>query len=89
MVARHAYTLAPIGRHDGATTVRPMTTLTYNVPPILLSRRAAAVALDTSEKRIYELVRNGYLTERYMDTKPRYLYSELVEYADSLPTERR
>lgn len=65
-----------------------MPDLTYNVTPVLVSRKAAAAVLDTSEKRIYELVRNGYLSERYADTKPRYLYSELAEYANDLPTDR-
>lgn len=65
-----------------------MADLTYNITPALVSRRAAAAMLDTSEKRIYELVRDGYLAERYMDTKPRYLVAEIQEYANDLPTER-
>ena len=63
--------------------------LTIQSPPILVYRRDAAAMLATSEKRIQELVREGYLSERYPDSKPRYLVTELQDYARSLPTERR
>lgn len=66
-----------------------MPDLNHIVQPILVYRRDAAAMLATSEKRVIELVRDGYLTERYPDSKPRYLVSELEEYALSLPTERR
>ena len=66
-----------------------MPDLTIQASPVLVYRRDAAVMLATSEKRIIELVRDGYLTERYPDSKPRYLVTELEEYARSLPTERR
>lgn len=65
-----------------------MVDLIHTVQPILVYRRDAAAMLATSEKRIGELVRDGYLTERYPDTRPRYLVSELEAYALSLPTER-
>lgn len=63
--------------------------LTIQAPPVLVYRRDAAAMLATSEKRIQELVREGYLSERYPDSKPRYLVTELQDYARSLPTERR
>lgn len=66
-----------------------MPDMAIHVHPTLVYRRDAAAMLATSEKRIIELVRDGYLTERYPDSKPRYLVSELEEYARSLPTERR
>ena len=64
-----------------------MRDLTITAVPILVSRAVAAELLDTHERRIQALDREGYLTARYADTKPRYLVSELVEYAESLPTE--
>ena len=63
--------------------------LTITTPAVLVYRRDAAAMLATSEKRIQELVREGYLSERYPDSKPRYLVTELQDYARSLPTERR
>ena len=63
--------------------------LTISTPAVLVYRRDAAAMLATSEKRIQELVREGYLSERYPDSKPRYLVTELQDYARSLPTERR
>ncbi|RCS81827.1 hypothetical protein [Brachybacterium alimentarium] len=66
-----------------------MPDLTIQASPVMVYRRDAAVMLATSEKRVIELVRDGYLTERYPDSKPRYLVSELEEYARSLPTERK
>ena len=63
--------------------------LTISTPAVLVYRRDAAAMLATSEKRIQELVRGGYLSERYPDSKPRYLVTELQDYARSLPTERR
>ena len=58
-------------------------------PAVMVYRREAAAMLATSEKRIIELEREGYLIPRYPDSKPRYLVSELQDYARSLPTERR
>lgn len=66
-----------------------MPDLNIYTPAVMVYRRDAAVMLATSEKRVIELVRDGYLTERYPDSKPRYLVSELEEYARSLPTERK
>ncbi|MGP5376332.1 hypothetical protein ACTXM8_10105 [Brachybacterium alimentarium] len=66
-----------------------MPDLTIQASPVMVYRRDAAAMLATSEKRVIELVRDGYLTERYPDSKPRYLVSELEEYARSLPTERK
>ena len=66
-----------------------MADLTIQSSPVLVYRRDAAAMLATSEKRVIELVRDGYLTERYPDSKPRYLVTELEEYARSLPTERK
>lgn len=66
-----------------------MADLTIQATPVMVYRRDAAAMLATSEKRVIELVRDGYLTERYPDSKPRYLVSELEEYARSLPTERK
>ena len=66
-----------------------MADLTIQASPVMVYRRDAAAMLATSEKRVIELVKDGYLTERYPDSKPRYLVSELEEYARSLPTERR
>ena len=66
-----------------------MADLTIQASPVMVYRRDAAAMLATSEKRVIELVKYGYLTERYPDSKPRYLVSELEEYARSLPTERR
>ncbi|MEU2418835.1 hypothetical protein ACIGH6_14430 [Brachybacterium paraconglomeratum] len=66
-----------------------MADLTIQASPVMVYRRDAAAMLATSEKRVIELVRDGYLTERYPDSKPRYLVSELEEYARSLPTERK
>lgn len=66
-----------------------MPDLTIQANPVMVYRRDAAAMLATSEKRVIELVRDGYLTERYPDSKPRYLVSELEEYARSLPTERK
>ena len=66
-----------------------MPDLTIQTTPVMVYRREAAAMLATSEKRIIELVRDGYLTERYPDSKPRYLVSELEDYARSLPTERK
>lgn len=65
-----------------------MPDLTIQANPVMVYRRDAAAMLATSEKRIAELVREGYLSERYPDSKPRYLVSELQDYARSLPTER-
>lgn len=66
-----------------------MADLTIHATPVLVYRKDAAAMLATSEKRVIELVRDGYLTERYPDSKPRYLVSELEDYARSLPTERK
>lgn len=66
-----------------------MADLTIQASPVMVYRRDAAAMLATSEKRVIELVRDGYLTERYPDSKPRYLVAELEEYARSLPTERK
>lgn len=66
-----------------------MPDLNIYTPAVMVYRRDAAAMLATSEKRVIELVRDGYLTERYPDSKPRYLVSELEEYARSLPTERK
>ncbi|WME22104.2 hypothetical protein [Brachybacterium sp. GU-2] len=66
-----------------------MADLTIQASPVMVYRRDAAAMLATSEKRVIELVKDGYLTERYPDSKPRYLVSELEEYARSLPTERK
>ncbi|WP_087484014.1 hypothetical protein [Brachybacterium massiliense] len=66
-----------------------MADLTIQASPVLVYRTQAAAMLATSEKRVIELVRDGYLTERYPDSKPRYLVTELEEYAKSLPTERK
>ncbi len=66
-----------------------MADLSIQASPVMVYRRDAAAMLATSEKRVIELVRDGYLTERYPDSKPRYLVAELEEYARSLPTERR
>lgn len=66
-----------------------MADLTIQATPVLVYRRDAAAMLATSEKRVIELVRDGYLTERYPDSKPRYLVTELEDYARSLPTERK
>lgn len=66
-----------------------MADLTIQAAPVLVYRTQAAAMLATSEKRVIELVRDGYLTERYPDSKPRYLVEELQEYAKSLPTERK
>lgn len=66
-----------------------MPDLTIQASPVMVYRRDAAAMLATSEQRIITLVRDGYLTERYPDSKPRYLVSELEEYARSLPTERK
>ena len=66
-----------------------MADLSIQASPVMVYRRDAAAMLATSEKRVIELVRDGYLTERYPDSKPRYLVTELEEYARSLPTERR
>lgn len=65
-----------------------MPDLSIYTPAVMVYRKDAAVMLATSEKRIIELVRDGYLSERYPDSKPRYLVSELQDYARSLPTER-
>lgn len=65
-----------------------MPDLTIQASPVMVYRRDAAAMLATSEKRVIELVRDGYLSERYPDSKPRYLVSELEDYARSLPTER-
>lgn len=65
-----------------------MPDMAIRVPPVLVYRRDAAAMLATSEQRIAKLVRDGYLTERYPDSNPRYLVSELEEYARSLPTEK-
>lgn len=66
-----------------------MADLTIQASPVLVYRTQAAAMLATSEKRVIELVRDGYLTERYPDSKPRYLVTELEEYAKALPTERK
>lgn len=66
-----------------------MPDLTIRAEPVMVYRREAAAMLATSEKRIIELEREGYLIPRYPDSKPRYLVSELEAYALSLPTERR
>lgn len=66
-----------------------MPDLAIHAEPVLVYRTTAAAMLATSEKRVIELVRDGYLTERYPDSKPRYLVTELEEYARSLPTERK
>lgn len=66
-----------------------MADLTIQASPVLVYRRDAAVMLATSEQRIIALVRDGYLTEKYPDSKPRYLVSELQDYARSLPTEKK
>lgn len=66
-----------------------MADLTIQASPVLVYRTQAAAMLATSEKRVIELVRDGYLTERYPDSKPRYLVTELEEYAQALPTERK
>lgn len=66
-----------------------MADLHIYTPAVMVYRRDAAAMLATSEKRVIELVRDGYLTERYPDSKPRYLVTELEDYARSLPTERR
>lgn len=66
-----------------------MPDLTIQANPVMVYRRDAAAMLATSEKRVIELVRDGYLTERYPDSKPRYLVTELEDYARSLPTERK
>lgn len=66
-----------------------MPDLTIQAQPTLVYRVTAAAMLATSEKRIMELEKAGHLTPRYPDSKPRYLVSELQEYAESLPTERR
>ena len=66
-----------------------MADLTIHATPVLVYRKDAAAMLATSEKRVIELVRDGYLTERYPDSKPRYLVTELEDYARSLPTERK
>lgn len=66
-----------------------MADLTIHASPVLVYRKDAAAMLATSEKRVIELVRDGYLTERYPDSKPRYLVTELEDYARSLPTERK
>lgn len=63
-----------------------MTDLHVLAQPALVYRREAAIMLATSEKRIAELVREGHLTERYPDSKPRYLVEEIAEYARTLPT---
>lgn len=66
-----------------------MADFTIRAEPVMVYRAVAAAMLATSEKRIIELERDGYLTPRYPDSKPRYLVSELEEYARSLPTERK
>lgn len=66
-----------------------MPDLTIQASPVMVYRRDAAVMLATTEKRVLQLVREGYLSERYPDSKPRYLVSELQDYARSLPTERK
>lgn len=66
-----------------------MPDLTIQASPVMVYRRDAAAMLATSEQRIIALVRDGYLTERYPDSKPRYLVTELEDYARSLPTERK
>ena len=66
-----------------------MPDLTIRAEPVMVYRKEAAAMLATSEKRIIELEREGYLVPRYPDSKPRYLVSELQDYARSLPTERR
>lgn len=66
-----------------------MADLTIQASPVLVYRRDAAAMLATSEQRIIALVHDGYLTEKFPDSKPRYLVSELQDYARSLPTERK
>lgn len=66
-----------------------MPDLTIQASPVLVYRKDAAAMLATGEQRIIALVRDGYLTERFPDAKPRYLVSELQDYARSLPTERK
>lgn len=66
-----------------------MADLTIRAEPLLVYRSEAAAMLATSEKRVIELVRTGYLTERFPDSKPRYDVDEMREYVKSLPTERK
>lgn len=60
--------------------------LIISIAPILVEMPTAAAMLAMSESRLRQYLRLGMITARYNGAKPSFLVSELVKFAENLPS---